>query len=63
MGVVADVREQGLQKDPEPVVYYCGLLRFWPDPYFLARVDPSRPAGIGAIRAAMREIEPARALC
>jgi predicted permease len=62
VGVVADVREQGLAHAPEPTVYACGLMPFWPDPFHLVRVDPRRPADLGAIRGAMREIEPGRAV-
>jgi putative ABC transport system permease protein len=62
VGVVADVREQGLMKDPEPTVYYCGLMAFWPDPYYLVRTDPSRGLTMAAIREALHEIEPRRAM-
>jgi putative ABC transport system permease protein len=61
-GVVADVREQGLMKDPEPLLYTCGLMPFWPDPFYVVRTDPQRPVAFGAIRAALREIEPGRAV-
>jgi putative ABC transport system permease protein len=62
VGVVADVREQGLMKDPEPIMYSCGLMPYWPDPYYLVRSDPARPVTIAAVRQAVREIEPLRAV-
>jgi predicted permease len=62
VGVVADVREQGLMKDPEPIVYFCGLMPYWPDPYYLVRSDPGRPVTVAAVREAVREIEPLRAV-
>ena len=62
VGVVADVREQGLIKDPEPILYMCGLMAHWPDPYYIVRTDPSRPATMAGIREALREIEPGRAV-
>ena len=61
-GVVGDVRENGLLKDPEPLIYYCGFNPYWPDPYFLVRTTLNRPATFGDIRAALREVEPGRAV-
>ena len=62
VGVVADVREQGLMKEPEPIAYFCGLTPYWPDPYHVVRTDPARPATMAGIREAIREIEPQRAV-
>jgi len=59
---VGDVRENGLLKDPEPLIYYCGFNPYWPDPYFLVRTTLNRPATFAGIRAALREVEPGRAV-
>jgi predicted permease len=62
VGVVGDVREGGALHDAEPLIYWCGYLQYWPDPHFLVRFDPAQPVSIGAIRAALLEIEPKRAV-
>jgi hypothetical protein len=62
LGIVGDVRESGLAHAAEPLIYWCGYSPFWPDPHFIVRTDPSRPVSIAAIRAALLEIEPKRAL-
>jgi putative ABC transport system permease protein len=62
IGVVSDVRERGLASTVEPIVYHCGLTPYWPDPRYLVRVDDPRRVTIAVIRAAIREIEPARAV-
>jgi len=62
VGVVGDVRERGLLSSAEPVIYMCGYSPYWPDPIFLVRTDAAHPASVTAIRAALREIEPRRAV-
>lgn len=62
VGISADVRERGLARPPEPIVYFCGYSGYWPDPYFFVRLDRARPASLAAIRSALREIEPGRAM-
>ena len=62
VGVVANARERSLTEEAQPVRYVCGLMPFYPDPYYLVRVDRSRPASMTAIRAAVNEIEPQRAV-
>src|SRR5581483_2165049 len=62
VGVAADVRENGVMKDPPALAYTCGLQPYWPDPIFLVRTDPGRSVSVNTIRDALREIEPARAM-
>jgi putative ABC transport system permease protein len=62
VGVAGDVRESGLLKAAEPVIYWCGYSAYWPDPFFLVRTNPARHVSIAAIRAALLEIEPNRAV-
>jgi predicted permease len=62
VGVVADVRERGIARPVEPIIYHCGFNGYWPDMFYMVSLDPVRPAGIPALRAALKEIEPARAL-
>jgi predicted lysophospholipase L1 biosynthesis ABC-type transport system permease subunit len=61
-GIVADVRENGPTHAAEPLIYWCGYSPYWPDPYFIVRFQPARPVSLGAIRAALVEIEPKRAV-
>ncbi|HEX7138825.1 MAG TPA: ABC transporter permease [Vicinamibacterales bacterium] len=62
IGVVGDVRENGLSKAAEPLIYWCGFNPYWPDPYFLVRTAHDHSATIAAIRSAVRESDPARAM-
>jgi putative ABC transport system permease protein len=62
VGVVGDVHENGVRKPAEPLIYWCGYSGYWPDPHFLVRLTPGRHASLAEIRAALREIEPKRAV-
>ena len=62
VGVVGDVHENGLLKPADPLIYWCTYNGYWPDPFFFVRFDEARPASMSAVRAAMREIEPQRAV-
>jgi len=62
IGIVADVRERGVLRGPEPLMYWCGFSPYWPDVTFLVRTDPARAVSAGVIRAALGEIEPNRAV-
>jgi putative ABC transport system permease protein len=60
-GIVGDAREQGLNKAPAPMVYWCGA-DAQPGTFFLIRTHGD-PAAMGeTIRRKIREIEPARAV-
>jgi predicted permease len=62
IGIVGDVREKGLGKAADPLIYWCGFSGYWPDPFYLVRFSDNRPASIADIRAAILEIEPTRAM-
>jgi len=62
VGVVGDVRERGLASEPGPMLYFCGLMPYWPDPRYLVRVEGVHRVSMAAIREAVRDIEPARAV-
>ena len=62
VGMVGDVRESGPLKEAEPLIYWCGYNPYWPDQYFLVRTSPDRHVSMTAIREALREIEPGRAV-
>jgi predicted lysophospholipase L1 biosynthesis ABC-type transport system permease subunit len=62
VGVVADTREAGYARAPEPLVYLCGLLRFWPDSEFLIQTRGAPATMARAVREAIHAIEPARAV-
>ena len=62
IGVVGDVRERGLASEPGPMMYACGLMPYWPDPRYLVRIEDPRRVTIAAIREAVRDIEPGRAV-
>jgi putative ABC transport system permease protein len=60
-GVVADAREEGLNREPAPTVYSC-----WnapnPDPFYLVRTHGQPLAMAHAIRQKLHEIEPGRSV-
>jgi len=62
IGITRNVRERGPAQPPDPLIYWCGYSPYWPDPHFIVRSNPERSASIGAIRAAMIDIEPRRAV-
>ena len=62
VGVVGDVRERSLLTPPEPVIYLCGLMPYWPDPYYLVRTDPSNAASLASLRQVVKGLEPGRAV-
>lgn len=62
VGVVGDVHEKGPGKAADPLIYWCGFSGFWPDPFYVVRLAENHGASLADIRAALLEIEPARAL-
>jgi len=59
VGVVADARENGARVPPQPMIYACGFLRYWPDSDYL--IQARNPASLAnPAREAIHTIEPAR---
>jgi ABC-type antimicrobial peptide transport system permease subunit len=59
VGVVANAREDGPGREPQPLIYACGFLRYWPDSDLL--IQTRNPAAMAnTVREAMRTIEPTR---
>jgi putative ABC transport system permease protein len=60
-GIVGDVREMGLDREPPPTVYWCtGAMQ--PGTFFLLRV-PGEPGSLaGTIRRKIHELEPLRSV-
>ena len=60
-GIVGDARERGLDHEPVPTIYYCGLI-MQPGLYFLARTHGD-PMALGeSVRRKLHETEPARSV-
>jgi ABC-type antimicrobial peptide transport system permease subunit len=56
---VADAREDGHGAEPQPLIYSCGFVRYWPDSDFL--IQTRKPLALAnAVREAIRTIEPSR---
>lgn len=61
VGIVGDARENGVNQEPAPTVYWCST-NGTPDPYFLIRTR-GEPAALAAeLRRKIREIEPGRSV-
>ncbi|HJZ97716.1 MAG TPA: ABC transporter permease, partial [Candidatus Solibacter sp.] len=59
VGVVADARENGPRSEPQPLIYGCGYLRYWPDSNFL--IQTRYPGAVANMaRERLRAIEPSR---
>jgi predicted permease len=61
LGMVADAREQGIDREPAPTVYYC-LNAPNPTPYFVLRTSAPPLAVVRAVRAKLKELEPQRSV-
>lgn len=60
-GIVGDAREEGINHEPGPTVYWCVAAPL-PDPYFLVRTSAD-PMGLAeTVRQRIHEIEPSRSV-
>jgi putative ABC transport system permease protein len=60
-GIVGDARERGLDHEPVPSIYYCGLI-MQPGLYFLARTHGNPMAIAETIRRKLHDVEPGRSV-
>ncbi len=61
-GIVGDAREEGMNRQPGPTVYWCFGAPGGPDPYYLVRTRGEPMAMAETIRQKIHEIEPARSV-
>jgi putative ABC transport system permease protein len=59
VGVVADAHEGGRNMEPQPMIYGCGYLRYWPDSNFLIQTRTPGAMANAAVET-LRRIEPLR---
>src|SRR6185503_3644990 len=62
VGVVDDVREDNLRTPAVPYVYSCIVAGGWPDPEYVVRTNGNPRALLAAIRGAVHDVAPARAV-
>jgi putative ABC transport system permease protein len=62
VGVVGDIRSHGYTRDPGPVIYFCELPGYFPDPQYLVKTAGSPAAMVETVRRKMQSIEPGRAV-
>jgi putative ABC transport system permease protein len=60
-GIVADAREQGLNREPAPTVYWC-VSAPEPSPYFLIRTQGEPMAMAETLRRKIHQIDPSRSV-
>jgi putative ABC transport system permease protein len=60
-GIVGDAREEGLDREPGPAIYWC-MSAPVPDPYYLVRTRGEPMAMAETVRRKMAEIEPGRSV-
>lgn len=61
VGVVADARELGMDREPGPTVYACDNAPS-PFPWFLVQTEGEPLALAGAVRLRLKELEPLRSV-
>ncbi len=61
-GIVGDAREEGMNRQPAPTVYWCLGAPGGPDPFYLVRTHIEPMAMAGTLRQKIHEIEPARSV-
>jgi len=60
-GIVGDARETGLDREPPPIVYWCGV-GLQPGTYFLVKAHGEPTAMIATVRRKIHELEPLRSV-
>lgn len=60
-GIAGDAREDGIQHEPGPIVYFCNSAPV-PSPVFLIRTRSEPMALAGPVRRKLHEVEPARSV-
>jgi len=60
-GVVGDAREEGLNREPGPTVYYCSSAPL-PDPFYIIRTRTAPMVMAQTIRRKVHELEPDRSV-
>jgi putative ABC transport system permease protein len=60
-GIVGDARETGLDHEPQPTVYWCGV-GLQPGTFFLVRTHGEPSAMIETVRRKIHELEPLRSV-
>jgi putative ABC transport system permease protein len=60
-GIVGDAREEGLNREPGPTVYYCSSAPV-PDPFYLVRTRTAPVLMARTIRRKVHELEPGRSV-
>jgi putative ABC transport system permease protein len=60
-GIVGDARERGLDHEPVPTIYYCGLI-MQPGLYFLARTHGDPMSVAQSVRRKLHTSDPARSV-
>jgi putative ABC transport system permease protein len=61
-GIVGDAREEGMNHEPSPTVYWC-MSASGPDPFYIVRTHSAQPLAMaGTLRQKIQEIEPGRSV-